>query len=116
MSALLRLLAPYIAGALAGLVAGVFEHACPLDASTWVCGHWVTICVVAGYVLGALGRKIVPWKGDGVAVARSGLRAVPPPPPGRPAYEDPSSDPIAPATSNLDQTPVTLDDPSGRGG
>lgn len=117
MNAVILWLAARLASAVGGWIAGYFSApVCPADPSSFMCSHWTTLAAIAAAVLGPFGFKVAR---SAVAQKRDGLRVVrldPPRPPGRSTQEDPSSDPVAPASSNLDQSPVTLDDPSARGG
>lgn len=58
MNTLLRWLLMAVLSALAGSAAHFFEGSCPLEPSSWVCGHWTLVVAVATLVLGAFGVRV----------------------------------------------------------
>jgi hypothetical protein len=77
-----------LASALAGAAAHWFEGSCPLDASSWVCGHWTFVVAVATVVLGAFGVKVNRPK---LAASKAAQRIEQPKPPPAPEPEPATS-------------------------
>jgi hypothetical protein len=97
-----------LASALAGAAARVFEGSCPLDASSWVCGHWDLVVAVATFVLGAFGVKVNRQR---LATSKAAHRAEAPKPPPAPEPEPATSGEIVIPT----RTPGEIEADAQRG-